>query len=168
MKRIGKDTEALGTNQQLSKAAADSIMKRLVAVAGNRHLTAESFQAVSDKALKTAGISARRIAHAETELPSEGGLALRSLGEGEYLRDLADKVLSGQLDFHRLPRLSDEEVIRELTQVKGIGRWTAEMYLIFVLCRPDVLPLDDTALRSSIADHVGVKVRGGEGHSGRR
>jgi DNA-3-methyladenine glycosylase II len=153
-------------NQQLSKAAADSIMKRLIAVAGSKHLTAESFQALSDKALKTAGISARKIG---------------------YLRDLAGKVIAGQLDFRRLPRLSDlpaasvaaqagEEVIRELTQVKGIGRWTADlpvpclsvnrqarqtgMYLIFVLCRPDVLPLDDTALRSSIADLYRLKTEG--------
>jgi len=100
-----------------------------MALIGNRLLTAESFQALSDKALKTVGISARKIA---------------------YLRDLADKVISDRIDFRRLGRLSDDEVIRRITCVKGIGRWTAEMYLIFVLCRPDVLPLDDSALRSAI------------------
>ena len=126
-------------NQQRSKTAADAIMKRLVALAGDKHLTAESLHALSDKALKSAGISARKIG---------------------YLRDLAERVLSGQLDFHRLARLSDEEVIRELSQVKGIGRWTAEMYLIFVLCRPDVLPLDDTALCSAIADLYRLKEKG--------
>jgi DNA-3-methyladenine glycosylase II len=123
-------------NQQLSKAAADSIMKRLVALAGNKRLTAGSLQALSDKALKSTGVSARKIA---------------------YLRDLAEKVLSGQIDFRRLPHLSDEEVIRELTHIKGIGRWSAEMYLIFVLCRPDVLPLDDTALCAAIANLYRLK-----------
>jgi DNA-3-methyladenine glycosylase II len=66
-------------------------------------------------------------------------------------------VLTQTLNFHRLPRLSDDDVIRQLTQVKGIGRWTAEMYLIFVLCRPDVLPLDDSALSSAIADSYRLK-----------
>jgi len=173
-------------NQQLSKAAADSIMKRLVALAGGKPLAPEMFciprevarsptqqsrgahetrqthekekaspvsrpfayfagssplrsPVLSDKALKTAGISARKTA---------------------CLRDLAGKVIAGQLDFHRLPRMSDDEVIRELTQVKGIGRWTAEMYLIFVLCRPDVLPLDDTALCSAIAGLYRLKEKG--------
>ena len=123
-------------NQQLSKNAADAIMKRLLALVGNKHLTAESLRAMPDKALRSAGVSARKIS---------------------YLRNLANKVLTGQLDFHRLPRLSDEEVIAELTQVKGIGRWTAEMYLIFVLGRPDVLPLDDNALRSAMTQYYSLK-----------
>jgi adenine-specific DNA-methyltransferase len=123
-------------NQQLSKSAADAIFKRLRALAENKHLSAHSLQTLPDKALKSVGVSARKIA---------------------YLRDLADKVNSAQLDFHRLPRLSDEEVISVLTQVKGIGRWTAEMYLIFVLGRSDVLPLDDTALRSAICDAYQLK-----------
>jgi adenine-specific DNA-methyltransferase len=123
-------------NQQLSKAAADAIMKRLVALPGNKRVTAESLQTLSDAAIKSAGVSVRKIA---------------------YLRDLAGNVLTGQLDFRRLPHLSDEEVIRELTEVKGIGRWTAEMYLIFVLGRPDVLPLDDTALRAAIGSIYQLK-----------
>lgn len=126
-------------NQQLSKAAADAIIKRLVALARNKNLTAESLQGLTDKALKSVGVSGRKIA---------------------CLRGLADNVGSGQLDFRRLPRLSDEEVIRELTHVKGIGRWTAEMYLIFVLGRPDVLPLDDTALRAAICGIYQLKEDG--------
>lgn len=99
-------------NQQLYKGATDSIMNCLIVLVGNKHLTAESLQALSDKALKSAGISARKIA---------------------YLRDIGDNVLEGKLDFHCLPSLSDEDVIRELIQSKGIDKWKAEIYLIFIL-----------------------------------
>lgn len=123
-------------NQQLSKHAADAILKRVLNLVDNKRLTVETFQTMPDEALKTAGVSTRKIA---------------------YLRDLADKVHSRQLDFDRLSHLSDEEVIHELTRVNGIGRWTAEMYLIFVLNRTDVLPMDDTALCSAIRDLYRLK-----------
>ena len=64
-----------------------------------------------------------------------------------YFRDLAEHVLDGELDLERLPELSDEEVIEELTAVKGIGAWTAEMFLIFHLGRPDVLSTGDLGIR---------------------
>ena len=64
-----------------------------------------------------------------------------------YFRDLAERVLDGELDLKRLPELSDEEVIEELTAIKGIGRWTAEMFLIFHLGRPDVLSTGDLGIR---------------------
>jgi DNA-3-methyladenine glycosylase II len=64
-----------------------------------------------------------------------------------YLRDLARKAVSGKLMLGRFSRMEDEEVIENLVQVKGIGRWTAEMFLIFCLQRPDVLPVDDLGLQ---------------------
>jgi 3-methyladenine DNA glycosylase/8-oxoguanine DNA glycosylase len=78
---------------------------------------------------------------------------LRGLGlsrqKARYLRDLAEKTEDG-LPFGRLSRLSDEEVIETLTVVKGIGRWTAEMYLMFRLGRPDVLPVADLGIRAAM------------------
>jgi len=68
----------------------------------------------------------------------------------EYLIDLAKHFLSGAIPNHRLSQLGDQEVIDALTAVKGIGRWTAEMFLIFVLNRPDVLPVDDLGLQRAI------------------
>lgn len=68
----------------------------------------------------------------------------------EYLMDLSRHFLSGKIPSRRLSRMSDEEVIQSLTAVKGIGRWTAEMFLIFVLNRPDVLPVDDLGLQRAM------------------
>ena len=70
-----------------------------------------------------------------------------------YLKDLAVKTAAGLLDFTRLPELSDAEVIEHLTQVKGIGVWTAHMFLIFSLRRPDVLPTGDYGVQMAIKKH---------------
>lgn len=79
---------------------------------------------------------------------------LRGLGlsyqKARYMLDLAAKVQDGMVDLAHIEQLPDEEVITQLVQVKGIGRWTAEMYLIFALARPDVLPVDDLGLRQGV------------------
>ena len=77
----------------------------------------------------------------------------------EYLIDLSKHFLSGAIPNHRLSQLSDEEVIGALTAVKGIGRWTAEMFLIFVLNRPDVWPVDDLGLQSAAKNVFRLKDR---------
>jgi DNA-3-methyladenine glycosylase II len=75
----------------------------------------------------------------------------------EYLIDLSKHFLSGAIPNHRLSQLSDQEVIDALTAVKGIGRWTAEMFLIFVLNRPDVLPVDDLGLQRAVKSAYRLK-----------
>jgi DNA-3-methyladenine glycosylase II len=74
-----------------------------------------------------------------------------------YLIDLSKHFLSEAIPNHRLSRLDDEEIIKRLTAVKGIGRWTAEMFLIFVLNRPDILPLDDLGLQRAVKLAYGLK-----------
>jgi len=78
----------------------------------------------------------------------------------EYIRDLARHFAGGRIHVHRWPEMSDEEVIAELTEVRGIGRWTAEMFLMFNLLRPDVFPLDDLGLQKGLqaAYHGGRKI----------
>ncbi len=66
-----------------------------------------------------------------------------------YIRDLAEKFASGAVSTRRFGKMSDEEIIESLVAIKGIGRWTAEMFLIFVANRPDVLPVDDLGLRKA-------------------
>ena len=78
------------------------------------------------------------------------GLSLRKI---EYMRDLARNFLSGQINAGCWPVMSDEEIIVELTAVRGIGIWTAEMFLIFSQLRPDVFPLDDIGLQKAVAWH---------------
>jgi DNA-3-methyladenine glycosylase II len=125
-------------SQQISTKAAASISARLLQTLGREGIRPRAVLAASEEALQGAGLStAKRRA----------------------LRDLAEKVESGQVPlggFHELP---DEEVIARLLPVRGIGRWTAEMFLIFSLGRLDVLPLADFGLRSGVQKHYGLPER---------
>jgi DNA-3-methyladenine glycosylase II len=114
--------------QQLAGSAADAIYKRFVKIYGRFPRPAQLL-ATKQAKLRAAGLSARKI---------------------EYLKDLAARVSDGRLNLIQLPKLPDEQVIEQLVQVKGIGRWTAEMFLIFCLGRPDVLPVDDLGLRKAM------------------
>jgi len=115
--------------QQLSDKAATTIWNRLVAALGGDP-SPERILAADDTTMRGAGLSGSKVS---------------------FLRDLAARVADGSLDLGRVATLPDEDVIVELTAVKGIGRWTAEMFLIFSLGRPDVLAIDDGALRSAVA-----------------
>ena len=110
--------------QQLAGRAAQAIYGRVRATVGD--LTPEAFTAVSAADLRAAGLSANKLAS---------------------LRDLSAKVLDGTLVLTRTSRRSDDELIARLTAVRGIGRWTAEMYLMFQLRRLDVWPVDDLGVR---------------------
>src|SRR5262249_23203526 len=98
--------------------------------------------------------------HEPRRLLDLGEPGLRSVGlagaKARYVLHLAEAVATDQVPLHRLGRLDDEEIIARLTAVKGIGRWTAEMFLIFALNRPDVLPVHDLGVRSGIRRHYGL------------
>jgi DNA-3-methyladenine glycosylase II len=76
--------------------------------------------------------------------------------KASYVADLAAKVSEGVVDLRHIGRLSDERVVETLTKVRGIGRWTAQMFLIFSLGRPDVFPYDDLGVRAAIRDRYGL------------
>jgi len=117
--------------QQLNGKAAVTIFKRFAALAGEP-LTPQGILKLSDQQLRSVGLSKQKSA---------------------YLKDLAAKTASGLLDFSRLPELTDEEVIQHLTQVKGVGVWTAHMFLMFSLRRPNVLPTGDYGVQVAIRKH---------------
>jgi len=117
--------------QQLNGKAAATIFERFSRLAGDP-LTPEGILKLSDEQLRSVGLSKQKSA---------------------YLKDLAAKTAAGLLDFSRLQSLSDEEVIQHLTQVKGIGVWTAHMFLMFSLRRPDVLPTGDYGVQMAIKKH---------------
>jgi DNA-3-methyladenine glycosylase II len=117
--------------QQLNGKAAETIFKRFAAMAGDP-LTPQGILNLSDEQMRAAGLSKQKSA---------------------YLKDLATKTSSGLLDFARLPGLPDAEVIEHLTQVKGIGVWTAQMFLIFTLKRENVLPTGDFGVRMAMFKH---------------
>ncbi len=115
--------------QQLATKAAASIHARLLVQLGSRRPRPEHLLAQSDDALRSAGLSRQKIG---------------------YLRDLATRAHSGSLRLTGLARRDDEAVIAALTVVKGVGRWTAEMFLIGRLGRPDVLPVDDYGIQKAM------------------
>lgn len=114
--------------QQLNGKAAVTIFRRFAALAGEP-LTPSGILKLSDAQLRSVGLSKQKSA---------------------YLKDLSAKTASGALDFSRLHELPDDEVIKHLTQVKGIGVWTAHMFLMFSLRRPDVLPTGDYGVQMAI------------------
>jgi DNA-3-methyladenine glycosylase II len=117
--------------QQLNGKAAETIFKRFAALAGEP-LTPAGILKLSDEQMRGAGLSKQKTA---------------------YLKDLAAKTSSGLVDFGRLPDLPDAEVVEHLIQVKGIGVWTAQMFLMFTLKRENVLPTGDFGVRMAIYKH---------------
>ncbi len=117
------------TGQQLSVKAAAAIWNRLLERFGGSTPTPEQILADDPDELRTAcGFSRAKVA---------------------YLRSLAEHVLAGELELDRLDAMPDAEIIRELTAIKGIGEWTAHMFLMFTLHRPDVLPIGDLGVRNA-------------------
>ncbi len=117
-------------SQQLASKAADTIIRRIKALVPDMETPdAHSVLAVPDDLLRRAGLSWNKV---------------------RYVKDLADHVISGQLPLDHISQIEDEEVIKALIAVKGIGRWTAEMFLMFSLARPDVLAVDDYGLRTAM------------------
>jgi DNA-3-methyladenine glycosylase II len=115
-------------SQQVSTKAARSIDRKLRDLVGDPH-TPPALLAAPVELLRSAGLSAAK---------------------ASYVRNVATAVADGSVPLHRLGRLHDEQIIERLTAIKGVGRWTAEMYLIFVLNRPDVLPVHDLGIRAGL------------------
>jgi DNA-3-methyladenine glycosylase II len=117
--------------QQLNGKAAVTIFKRFTALTGEP-LTPAGILKLTDAQLRSVGLSKQK---------------------SSYLKDMAQRAARGELDFTRLPAMTDEEVIKHLTQVKGVGVWTAHMFLMFTLRRPNVLPTGDFGIRMAIKKH---------------
>ncbi|MEY3725046.1 MAG: hypothetical protein RLZZ365_981 [Pseudomonadota bacterium] len=115
--------------QQISVAAAQSVWNRTLETLSHE-VTPKRVLDTKHDALRASGLSMRKV---------------------EYIRDLADHFHHGRLQTERWPKMDDEELIKELSAIRGIGRWTAEMFLIFNLMRPNVLPLDDIGLIRAIS-----------------
>jgi DNA-3-methyladenine glycosylase II len=115
--------------QQLSTKAARTIYLRVLDLFGGATPSPEQLLTAREQDLRAAGLSGRKT---------------------EYIRDLASHVLGGELELDRLDQLDDEEVIEEIVAVRGLGRWTAEMFLLFHLERPDVLSGGDLGIRKAI------------------
>ena len=121
--------------QQLSTKAARTIYLRVLDIFGGTTPSPEQLLEASEADLRGAGLSGRKV---------------------EYVQDLARHVLSGELELDRLEQLDDEEVIAEIVAVRGLGQWTAEMFLLFHLERPDVLSGGDLGIRKAIQVEYGL------------
>jgi DNA-3-methyladenine glycosylase II len=138
----GRPTDPYGAllrsivGQQLSTKAARSIYTRLTEQFDGRAPTPQELLDADPDVVRAAGLSRPKVS---------------------YLRSLAEHVLSGELALERLHELPDEEVAREVTAVKGLGQWTADMFLIFHLGRPDVLPVGDLGVRRAVQRAYGLE-----------
>jgi DNA-3-methyladenine glycosylase II len=125
--------------QQISFKAADAVWKKVEATVGDIEAPT-ALTALADEELRAAGLSRQKIG---------------------YCRSLAELVAGGTLDLHNLP-VDDEEAIAALTMIKGIGRWSAEIYLLFAEGRPDIWPAGDLAVQEDVGRLLGHDVRPGE------
>jgi DNA-3-methyladenine glycosylase II len=126
-------------SQQLSTKAAATIFGRFAALFPDDHIPhAQAIHAIDDTALRAVGLSGQKVG---------------------YLRDLCTRIADGRLQLDELESLDDELVIERLTSVKGFGRWTAEMFLMFRLHRPDVLPVGDLGIVNAIQRLYGLRKR---------
>jgi DNA-3-methyladenine glycosylase II len=123
--------------QQLSGKAADTIFARIRATAGGGRLTAKRLAGCNDSQLQMAGASRPKI---------------------NALRSLTEHVQTRKLQLSKLALLSDEVVFEKITQVKGMGPWSAQMFLMFVLRRPDIFPERDLGIRKAIVQNYGVEL----------
>jgi DNA-3-methyladenine glycosylase II len=124
-------------SQQLSTKAASTIFGRLLALFPDQTIPGwQGIQALDDATLRGVGLSGQK---------------------ASYLRDLCARIGDGRLVLEELDQLSDEEVIERLTAVKGFGRWTAEMFLMFRLHRPDVLPVGDLGILTAVQRLYGLR-----------
>lgn len=122
-------------SQQISTSAARSIRQRLIKLVAPERITPASISRLSLDELRGVGLSGRK---------------------AEFVHELAQKVNDGALKLSRLARLEDEAIIEELVELRGVGRWTAQMFLIFSLGRLDVFPYDDFGVRSAIRRLYGL------------
>ncbi|HET9406951.1 MAG TPA: DNA-3-methyladenine glycosylase [Candidatus Sulfotelmatobacter sp.] len=132
--------------QQLNGKAAATIFDRFTALAGDPP-TPQGILKLSDEQMRSVGLSKQKAA---------------------YLKDLAAKTAEGVLNFSKLAEQSDDEVIEHLTQVKGIGVWTAHMFLMFTLRRPNVLPVGDYGVQMAMYKHYLDRRRGKASSNGRK
>ncbi|HOS68838.1 MAG TPA: DNA-3-methyladenine glycosylase 2 family protein [Bacillota bacterium] len=121
-------------SQQISSKAADTVWNRLGLLLGT--ITPESIAKAEISEIQACGMSARKAG---------------------YIKGAAEAALSGQVDFNALHTLSDEEIIKKLSSLRGVGVWTAEMLLIFSLCRPDVVSFKDLAICRGMMNLYGIK-----------
>jgi DNA-3-methyladenine glycosylase II len=126
------------TSQQLSTKAAATIHRRVLELMPGGVATPDAIERTTDEQLRTAGLSRQKIA---------------------YVRDLARHASTGELSLHTLNTLGDEDVIEAITKVKGLGRWSAEMFLMFRLHRADVLPVDDLGIVVAVQRLYGLRKR---------
>jgi DNA-3-methyladenine glycosylase II len=121
-------------SQQLSVKAADTIFGRLKALSSDEELTAEVIVRMDPQKMRDAGLSWSKVS---------------------YVKNIAEYTLVSDKVFEKFPEMNDEEIITELTKIKGVGQWTAEMFLIFTMGRPDIFSYGDLGLRRAIQKWYG-------------
>lgn len=127
------------TNQQLSTKAGDTIFSRFLHLFPEQNPVAEKLIKINIEKLRGAGLS---------------------YAKAGYLKNIAEFSITHGLEYRKLNKMEDDVLIEYLTSIKGVGRWTAEMILMFTVNRPDILPVDDVGIRNEMKKHYGIKGEG--------
>jgi DNA-3-methyladenine glycosylase II len=173
------DKVSYARKARIHLSKADPVLARIIAEVGALGITPrrERFQALARAIIfqQLAGAAANAIygrfvaLFPDVEFPSpeqvlaKSDAELRSVGLSEkkalYIKDLATHVRDGKLNFDLFHKMTDDEIVAHLTQVKGIGKWTAEIFLMFHLGRPDVMPADDLGVQNAVRRHYRMRQR---------
>ncbi len=123
-------------SQQISWAAANAILKKFESLYGGKLPTPRQFLRTTENRVRSVGISPQKCS---------------------YIKDLAQKIENGHVELAKFEKMADDDIVEELDDVRGIGRWTAEMFLMFSLGRTDVWPVDDLGIRHAVMRVYGLK-----------
>lgn len=135
---------------------ADDPFQRLVTSIVNQQLSVASAAAIRERLFNQFTVMPTALLEADDAALADVGLSSQKI---TYIRNVADHFLDGNLDQQAFVEMTNDAVVDELTQIHGIGDWTAKMFLMFCLGREDVLPLEDLGIRNGISDLYGVETR---------
>lgn len=135
---------------------SDEPFKRLLSSIISQQLSTQSAEAIRKRFFDAFEIEPQKIIEADSDKMSEVGLSGQKI---EYMKSAAEQFMEDELTSEKFAEMSDEEVIEELTDIHGVGEWTAKMFLIFVLGREDVFPVEDLGIRKAMKDIYGIDSR---------
>lgn len=152
-KKLGRVIDDMGV---IRRSVKPDVFSALIESIVSQQISTKAAQTVSERmnSLLNNDISAQSIANAGLEAIKSCGMSQRKAG---YILGIAEASLSGAVDFNTLHTLSDEDIVKKLTALNGVGVWTAEMLLIFSLCRPNIVSYGDLAIRRGMMNLYGLK-----------
>lgn len=151
---LGRLVEKYG---ELELEKSENPFERMVISIINQQLSTQSASAIKEKVFERFEMTPEKILKADEEELADCGLSRQKI---DYIKSSAEKFIEDDLSSEKFSHMNDEEVIEELTEIHGVGDWTAKMFMIFVLGREDIFPVEDLGIRKAMEKVYGLKSRG--------